>query len=249
MACSSYRPGIHMARFRPPIWATLGTVALGALFLSAGFWQLRRAAEKEALFAAFGAGGTATALEAPVPDDAARDLRYRLIALRGRYDPSRQVLLDARVLNQRSGYEVLTPFRVGGAAVLVNRGWIEAPANRAELPDVAVSDAEREILGQIDLLPRAALRVEPGPPEGDWPRRLLFPTAGEIADAIGYPVHDYQVLLDSGQPDGYLRQWRPQLLTAQEHVGYAVQWFALAAALGVIYVALNLKRNAAGPPP
>lgn len=238
-----------MARFRPPIWATLGTLALGVVFLAAGFWQLRRAAEKEALFAAFGTGGNAATLQGAPPDEAARDLRYRRIALRGKYDPSHQLLLDARVLNQRAGYEVLTPMQVGGTAVLVNRGWIAAPANRSELPDVAVGGAQRSVIGQIDLLPRAALRTGPDPAANGWPRRMLFPTAAEIAAAVGYPVHDYQVLLGPDQPDGYLRQWRPMLLGAEEHVGYAVQWFALATALGVIYVALNLKKDAAEPPP
>jgi surfeit locus 1 family protein len=248
MASSSYRLGICMARFRPPIWATLGTITLGAVLLSAGFWQLRRASEKAALLTAFGAGSSTAALQAAVPDAAAPDLRYRRIALRGRYDPSRQVLLDARILNQRPGYEVLTPLRLGDTAVLVNRGWIAAPATRGQLPEIPV-DAERDVLGQIDLLPRAALRAGPGAADSGWPRRLLFPTAAEIAAAVGYPVHDYQLLLDPGQPDGYLRQWRPQLLTPDEHIGYAVQWFALAAALGVIYAALNLKKDQPGPLP
>ena len=240
-----------MARFRPPWWATLATLALAAVFLSAGAWQLRRAGEKEALFTAFSAGTAAAFLQGPLPDDAAARSRYRRIALRGRYDPAHQILLDARVLNGRSGYEVLTPMLSGGTVVLVNRGWVPAPGRRADLPDVAVDAAEREVLGQIDLLPRAALRpvAAEAPPEAGWPRRLLFPTAAEIGAALGRPVHDYQVLLDPDQDDGYRRQWRPQLMGPEQHLGYAVQWFALAAALGVIYVALNLKRAPAGPRP
>jgi surfeit locus 1 family protein len=240
-----------MATFRPTLWATLGTLALGAVFLAAGAWQLRRAAEKEALFSAFSAAAAAAPLSGSLPDEAVRSVRYRRIALRGRYDPEHQILLDARVVDQRSGYEVLTPFHAGGDAVLVNRGWIAAPADRSMLPEVPVDGAERAIVGQIDLLPRAALRTgsDEVPGDGAWPRRLLFPTAAEIGVLTGYPVHDYQVLLDPAEKDGYMRQWRPKLMGPEQHLGYAVQWFALAAVLGIIYVALHLKSTPTGHRP
>jgi surfeit locus 1 family protein len=231
------------------LWATLATAALGTVFLAAGAWQLRRAGDKEALLASFAQGAAEAPLQGSVPDESATALRYRRIVLHGRFDPQRQVLLDARVLDRQAGYEVLTPLRIGTEAVLVNRGWVAAPADRAELPDVRVSDVEREVRGLLDLLPRAGLRPQAAPAQESWPRRLLFPTAAEITTALGYPVHDYQVLLDAGEPDGYLRRWQPRLMTPRQHLGYAVQWFALAAALGVIYVALNLRSRPAGPRP
>ena len=33
-------------------------------------------------------------------------------------------------------------------------------------------------------------------------------------------------------------------MTARQHVGYAVQWFAMAAALVVLYVVLNVRKSA-----
>lgn len=240
-----------MARIHSPLWVTLGTLALGAAFLAAGAWQLRRADQKAALLASYAEGSMASPLQGPVPDAAAKDNRYRRIVLRGHYDSSHQVLLDARVIDRQAGYEVLTPLRIGAAAILVNRGWVPAPADRGKLPAVAVADDPREVRGRLDLLPRAALRpgVAPAAAGDEWPRRLLFPTAAEIAAAVGYPVHDYQVLLDPGEPDGYLRRWQPRLLTPQQHIGYAVQWFALAIALGVIYLVLNLRNRRAGTRP
>jgi surfeit locus 1 family protein len=76
-----------------------------------------------------------------------------------------------------------------------------------------------------------------------WPRRLLFPTAAEIGAATGYLVRDFQVLLAAGEADGYLRDWRPTVMTPDQHLGYAVQWFALAVALVVIYAALNFRKR------
>jgi surfeit locus 1 family protein len=161
--------------------------------------------------------------------------------LRGRYDPDHQILLDARVAGGQNGYEVLTPLRSGNSAVLVNRGWLPAAADRSQLPDVTVAGGERAVAGRLDRLPRPGLTMT-APPGAGWPRRMLFPTAEEISAALGYRVHDYQLLLAPEEPHGYQRRWEPQIMSPRQHLGYAVQWFALAAALGVIYVALNLKR-------
>jgi len=237
--------------FRPPWWATLGTLALGALFLTAGTWQLDRAGEKRAIFAAFDAGALAEPVPLPPPDADVGDLRYRAVRLSGRFDAGHQVLLDARTRDGRAGYEVLVPLlREDGPAVLVNRGWVPAAGDRTRLPDVAVGGSPRSVTGLLDRLPRAAMGSAAPPPDpaAPWPRRLLFPTAADVGAALGYPVAQYQVLLAPAAPDGFDRTWRPALLTPEQHLGYAFQWFAFATALVVLYAALNWRRPAAGPP-
>lgn len=232
--------------FRPPWWATLGTLALGSVFLAAGFWQLARVEDKRALFAAYDAGAAAGTLPAPGPGADLEALRYRAISATGRFDARHQVLLDARTRDGQAGYEVLTPLLGEGPAVLVNRGWVAAPADRSQLPRIDVDSGPRQVTGLLDRLPRAALSSGPAQSTG-WPRRLLYPTAANIAAAVGYPVSDYQLLLAPDAPDGLRRDWRPALMRPEEHLGYAVQWFALAATLGVIYAALNFRRPATGP--
>ncbi|MGD2032747.1 MAG: SURF1 family protein, partial [Gammaproteobacteria bacterium] len=51
------------------------------------------------------------------------------------------------------------------------------------------------------------------------------------------------VLLDASAEDGYLRNWAPTEFGPERHYGYALQWFALAATLVIIYVVLNVKRS------
>jgi surfeit locus 1 family protein len=75
---------------------------------------------------------------------------------------------------------------------------------------------------------------------------MLFPTAADIGAALGYPVADYQLLLGAAEPDGLRRDWRPADMTPTQHVGYALQWFALATAIVVIYVVLNRQKAAQG---
>ena len=231
-------------RFNPPLWATLGTLALGAVFASLGSWQLGRSEEKAALFARFDQGSIGTAAPAPADGTKLETDRYAVIMASGRFDVDHQILLDARTRDGRAGYDVLTPLVVDGAAILVNRGWVPANPNRQKLPEIAVSDQPRAVTGLLDTLPRAALVAGPLDirPEMPWPRVMLYPTAADIERALGYPVRDYQLLLDAREPDGFNRSWRPALLSPQEHVGYAVQWFALAGLLVVLYVALNWRR-------
>jgi surfeit locus 1 family protein len=230
------------ARFHPPPWA-IALTALGvALFSALGVWQLRRAAEKRAFFTAFENPAFNGVLTKPVTDLQAASLPFAFARLRGSYDGAHQVLLDARVREGRSGYEVLTPFRTPDGAVLVNRGWISAPAHRGELPDIAVDDAAREVDGRLTRLPVPGWRSAPaGPGDDRWPRRLLYPTADEISRSLGYRVHDYQLLLAPGASNGFVRDWRPAVMRPEQHLAYALQWFALALTVIIVFVVRNLK--------
>ena len=240
-------PPAAPSRFAPPLWATLLTAAAVAAFASLGTWQLGRSQEKQALLAQFAAGGRET-IDANGRDFASLG-RYQRIRLLGSYDPSRQVLLDNMPsASGRPGYRVLTPFaRADGRGwVMVDRGWVPLGATRAQLPDVAFGGAEREVTGMLDALPEPGLRVGPAaaPGASGWPRVLLFPTAADLESALGHAVEQRIVLLDATAADGYERQWKPSLgFGPERHLGYAVQWFALAIATVVIFIALNLRRR------
>jgi len=231
--------------FQPPWWATLALVAAGALFVSAGFWQLDRAGQKRALFSEYDlADGNSTLRRLP-PDDEAAELRYQLVELSGRYQPDRQVLLDNMLSEGRPGYQVLTPLVTVFGPVLVNRGWLPASADRDKLPDVAVGRSDRTIRARLDRLPRPGIRLEPTSTAVDspWPRRLLYPDADQLRAELELELPGYQLLLQPDEPDGYLRNWRPAVMGPERHIGYAVQWFSFTAAILVIYFFLNLNRK------
>jgi len=227
-----------MSYLRAPWWSVLLALAGLALCLAAGFWQLNRAAEKRALFEAFAAGDRAEAGRQLPTDAQAR--RYGRLTLAGRYVPGRQVLLDNMSRKGQPGYQVLTPFETAAGVVLVNRGWLPADGDRRRLPGVAVSDKQRVVTGRIDWLPRPALVVAATPvdPAAPWPRRLLFPTPELVAEATGLPLRRFQLLLDAVEPDGYAREWQPAEMGPERHLGYAVQWFGLAATIAVIFLVL-----------
>ena len=90
-----------MARHPHPA-AIAATLAGIALFIALGTWQVRRAHEKEALFAAF----DGAVHQPPMPLEQARreaGTRYPLVDVKGRFDPLRAYVLDNQVRDGRAG--------------------------------------------------------------------------------------------------------------------------------------------------
>jgi surfeit locus 1 family protein len=223
---------------------TLLTIALLALLISLGRWQLRRADEKRVLYDSFAAGSDATrpvvAATAPLP-------RYQHVEAAGHYDAGRQVLIDNMVESGQAGYFVVTPFELeGGGSILVNRGWVPVGASRAVRPAIPVDERPRTIRGRADNLPSPGIQLgSRAVLEPPYPVVASFPTHDELAALIQEPQWSRAaqvILLDPGEPDGYVRHWSAPGFPPIRHVGYAVQWFGLAAALFVIYVVTNSRR-------
>lgn len=233
--------------FRPGIVPSLATLLLLGLLLSLGFWQLDRAAQKRDLLEAYTARPDGVPVEIDANFRPAPDWRYRRAQMTGSYVAERQFLLDNRVHQGRVGYFVLTPLRLArsDAAVLVNRGWVAQGASRAELPPLPVSQTGEQVIeGLIDFPPSKVFVLGEGEDrDPGWPKVLQQVRLELQSTQLGVRLLPMILLLDSGQPDGFVREWTPVVVRPERHVGYAVQWFALAAVLTVLYVWLNLQRR------
>jgi surfeit locus 1 family protein len=239
--------GIGNRSFEPRAWAVALTALLLAALVSLGWWQVGRAREKQAMVESFARGTmTSVVLTGVTVDELPR---YQHVQVGGRYDPDHQVLLDNMPSSAgQPGYRVLTPLRrkEGDRLLLVDRGWVPLGTSRAQLPAVRVEANQRTVAGRLDQLPVPGVRIGPAqaPGEKGWPRVLNFPTQADLQAVLGEPVETRIVLLDASNPDGYERIWRPSLgFPPERHLGYAIQWFALALALVVIFIALSLKKG------
>ncbi len=230
------------------ILSTLILLPALALFLWAGNWQLNRADEKRVFVTSFNDASQTPVLDAPVDVSDAESMLYRRFELRGSYLPGKQVLLDNMVSEGEVGYQVLTPFKLaaelGGQTLIVNRGWAKGSADRLQLPIVTVDGETREIRGRLSFLPAPGIRLDAPLPEAgsfDWPLPMTWPTTGQIGELLGNPVLEWQLLLDADQNDGYRRDWQPETMGPETHLGYALQWFSFATIALIIYVAFNLR--------
>ena len=239
--------------FSPRLLPTLATLALLPLLIALGVWQLGRAADKRHMQNTFTERVQqpaffldADAWSALRNDNQPQALAYLRVEMEGSFDGTRQYLLDNRTRNGVAGFEVLTAFRPDGAdgGVIVNRGWVPQGRSRADLPPLPVPEQTVKLRGIIDAqrepLP---LLGESGYERGGWPRIVQRIDMKAMADGLGYPLLPVTVLLDEDATFGFLREWKPYYgIPEERHQAYAVQWFALAAALVAIYVIVNTSR-------
>jgi surfeit locus 1 family protein len=234
-------------RWRPSVFGTVLTVLGMAFFVKLGLWQLDRAGQKQELLEQYAIGQRSQLTITPENADSLS--RYQRVIVSGRYDPAHQIVLDNMPSHAgRPGYRILTPLESPAGWLLVDRGWLPLGASRTELPDVSVRDAPRTISGTIDALPRAGLQLANTAVDNNapWPRVLNFPQQAALEQALGRKLLPGLLLLDASQPEGYERVWEAHLgFKPERHIGYAVQWFALAAAALVIFIIVGFRRSAA----
>lgn len=227
--------------FRPRLIPSILTALLAFGLISLGNWQLQRAEYKKELAAGFSAASGS--LE-PMVEGRTYPEQTRL-QVSGKYLPERQFLIDNMVLNGLAGYFVITPLQIapGRPLLLVNRGWIEHQQEQALLPELQIVKPETRLSGRVGHLPKPGMRLEGETVAmtGNWPRIAVFPEAADLARALQEDVQPFVLLLDPDAADGYAREWAPPEFGPERHLAYAVQWFALALTLGVIFVVMNLK--------
>jgi surfeit locus 1 family protein len=220
-----------------------------ALLVSAGLWQLRRAEAKRAIIVeqAYRSEKQPLSLEPDLLDPASLErLRHRQASATGHYREDKQYLLDNRTHKHAAGYHVLTPFQLQGndVHVLVNRGWLPVGPDRQRLPDVSVSEQSLTLHGVIVAPPGPGLDLGPsGYDDRAWPRVVQRVDLSRIQQQLGSPLLPFVVRLSPDSDYGYERDWRLNTgLTPERHVGYAVQWFALAVALLALSLWAAVKR-------
>lgn len=219
----------------PPLAAAL----LVALFTSLGFWQLDRAAEKRALEAAFETGGEPREVQPGI-----ESAPFERLEATGRWLADRQFLIDNIVQEGRLGHYVITPLELepGEPLLLVNRGWVPREGDTGAALELAHGAAT--VTGRAGRLPRVGIRPGEAFAGGSgWPRHANFPTEEEIAGALGREVLPFVLLADPDPASGMLRRWQPVAMGPARHVGYAVQWFALALAVVVVTIVVYRRRS------
>jgi len=227
---------------------TLAYLCLLSILLALGMWQLDRSKQKQAFFKSQEQTVAAEALHlSAAPENNTEALRYRRVEVSGRYDTAHQFLVDNQVSGGKVGYFVLTPFILTGEtkAVLVNRGWIPLNQDRSVLPDLQISKTETTITGRINNFPSVGIKLAGSEiPTTGWPSIVQVVDSDVLAKKLGYPLFPFQVELAKELPDGYKREWLiSTIMPPEQHVAYAIQWFALALTLTILFIWYSFKKE------
>ena len=208
---------------------------------SLGLWQMSRAAEKEDLQMQFMAQMTAL----PTMIHESKLNSFARVKLKGTYEPE-MYLLDNQVHAGEVGYWVVQVFlhHANQNRYLVNRGFVPAGKDRAELPMVSTPTADEVVLvghvwpftGLLPLLDAAQEIDEQSEdsaatlsPTAAWPKRiqrLNTQLMGKLAAA-----ENLEIRLEAGQPGVQVAAAFAQVLEKDKHLGYAATWFGLAVTL------------------
>jgi surfeit locus 1 family protein len=225
-------------------------VLLAAVFMIAltsrlGFWQLDRAAQKEALaeqIAERRALPPVANAGLPIDADAATALHGRPAVVIGQWMRDSTIFLDNRQMQGRPGFFVVTALRLEGRsdAVLVQRGWVARDVqDRQQVPAVPSPRERVQISGRI-APPPARLFEFAGEDSGPIRQNVDLVSRSSELGVVLLPISVLQI--DAASPDGLARDWPQPAVDVHKHHGYAFQWFALAALTTGLYVWFQLIR-------
>lgn len=229
----------RLQQFRFDWKFTLIAALLFPLLISLGLWQLEREQEKLQLQQQY----TARQQQAPVDLamlDPGDDLLYRQVQARGTFDNAHVFLLDNRIYQGRPGYEVLIPmFTTPGQLAFINRGWVPQGQYRTDLPQIDAIEGIQEVRGTLYAVLGEQLVLGPELAAGGWPKVIQRVDVAAMAALAGYDpeqaVFPYTIRLPEGAADVPPGYWPVVSMSPEMHRGYAVQWFAMAAALLGLY--------------
>ncbi len=220
-----------------------------SLLIALGMWQLGRAEQKRSFLEQQKKGLSSSEvldLSKHIEDNT-NSLRYKKVQVVGHYDKAHQFLLDNQISSGKVGYFVMTPFIIEGTlkAVLVNRGWVPLNQDRSDKPNINIVNEQVTLKGRVNNFPSVGIKLAGAEiPTVGWPSVLQVIDAPVLSEKLGYQVLTFQVELDKELPEGFKREWQvTTIMQPEQHVAYAVQWFALAATLTVLFFWYSIKRT------
>lgn len=215
-----------------------------ACFVGLGYWQLIRAEYKRTLLQQYADNLHKPAQNLPLFFGNNKPTQYTVVKVKGKFDNHHHIFIDNKIYEHRKGYHLLTPLFVDGRVLLVNRGWIKQTPNQGRLgnlPFIAPIDKEITIEGYI-YYPDTPFTLGPISAKKGWPQLIQALDSQFLSQIFSQPVYPFILLLKDNQPHGFLREWKPAVsMPPMKHTAYAFQWFALAAAVIVIYFVLSFK--------
>lgn len=202
------------------------TLVVTAGLCKLSLWQWQRGMEKEAWL------GRMAVAQQVAPMTLARIDWHNLESLDGlslggevEWVSPHVWLLDNQAVAGEIGYDVIIPVRADDARplLLVNLGWVPAPASRQQLPRPVIP-ATLELDGLLRTAPGGVLlgqNIESGP----YPNRLQSIRVDALSEIIGSPLAD-AVFYQKHTP--FLHHYQPNVMPPEKHRAYAAQWLGLA---------------------
>jgi surfeit locus 1 family protein len=229
-------------RFTPHWLMSICASCFILLFLRLGFWQLERADEKIKMVTA----EKALAKQEPVKWNAGQKFpgQYQRIRVEGNY-LSKVFLLDNQHYKHQFGYEVLSPLLLeDDSVVMIDRGWVPGASSIPSLSQTKSPEGMIQLQGSVYFPSKNSWILGPGMEEKE-DKRVVLESIDEklLSQILQKKVYPFIIRLDKHDAYGFMREWAIVSMPPQRHLGYALQWFAMALVILILFVALNLKKK------
>jgi len=201
------------------------------LLMGLGFWQLERKGEKEVLLVQW---------SAPVEIKNLSDGNLKgfdRVRIEGALDQQRWFLLDNQIRDGVVGYEVIGVFQPasGSGSWLIALGWVAATVDRSRLPEIALPAGMLELTARLDR-PSAGLQLVEPVWQNSWPERVQQLELERFEARLEERLSHWLLRPEQEVLTGKSVNWQPVVMPPERHLGYAVQWFGLALAWGLMTV-------------
>jgi surfeit locus 1 family protein len=229
-------------RFTPNWYLTILAGLFIILFLRLGFWQLHRAEEKKQMIVA----EASSAAMKPTPLDLKNDSvkAYQRIIVEGYY-LSHVFLFDNQHYQHQFGYDVLSPLMLAnGRVIMIDRGWVPGDVTRQTFPEPKPPKERVTLQGTVYVPSNKQWTLGPSLEE-KGPSLTVIETLDHnlFTQVLQKNLYPFIIRLDKQDGHGFVRDWKVVSMPPERHRAYAMQWFAMALVLVIIYVVLTVKKN------
>lgn len=232
--------------FSPGLLPSILTAVLLSVFIKLGLWQMDRAEQKTQLAESVQERRNASPLMMIGPDAETDKILWRAVELDGEFRQDLHFLLDNQVNKGRAGYFLYSVLEfTDGPDVLVNRGWMAGQGDRTQAPVFMTPQSKVRIMGEIKLPPVTGWLLAENTDErlSDSVIRLQTINIDSIERSYNLDLRAFVLRLKAGSDAGLMLDWPEPGSGVEKHHGYAFQWFAMAAALLIIYLVVNLRKK------
>jgi surfeit locus 1 family protein len=234
-----------MPFFRPLPGFTIASAVLFAILAGLGLWQLGRLQWKLDLIASVQRNMTAPPLSLAQALSLGPKAQYRRVALHGRFDNVKETYLFGTDDAGGPVYHVIVPFRTQAGTLLVDRGIVPKDQLDPATRRAGTIAGETHVVG-VWRTPDAPGWFTPPP---DTARRIWYAhDLAAIAKADGLSLAALVIVEADATPNpgGWPKGGQTRVTFRNEHLQYAITWFALAAVLLGVYIAYHISRGRLG---
>ena len=227
-------------KFNPGTRITIFFVFFAILFFSLGLWQIERGQAKTTILAEFEDNLSKT----PVYLNQ-ESKKWDRVYVKGKWDNSKQILVDNVINRGIAGYKVLTPLRIieTNQLILVDRGWIKQNKYREILPNIELIQADEVVSGILEY-PELGLVLSEDLVSKEWPKISQTKNLEVISKEYDEFIYPMILLADPNLKNSleYIKI-TPTNMTPTKHYGYSAQWFLMFLVLCLMYLWYGFKKN------